>query len=46
MKREMFKEVDVNERKFRIGRLDALTGSYITFIKSIVTGKQIGRAHV
>ena len=30
MKREMFKEVDVGERKFRIGRLDALTGSYIT----------------
>jgi hypothetical protein len=30
MKRETFKEVEVSERKFRIGRMDALTGSYIT----------------
>jgi len=30
MKREMFKEVEVSGRRFRIGRLDALTGSYIT----------------
>lgn len=30
MKREMFKEVEVSGRKFKIGKLDALTGSYIT----------------
>ncbi len=30
MKREQFKDVEVNGRKFRIGRFDALTGSYIT----------------
>jgi hypothetical protein len=30
MKREMFKDIDVDGRKFRIGRFDALTGSYIT----------------
>jgi len=30
MKREIFKEVEVSGRRFRIGRLDALTGSYIT----------------
>ena len=30
MKREQFKDVEVNGRRFRIGRFDALTGSYIT----------------
>lgn len=30
MKREMVKEVEVGGRKFTIGRLNALTGSYIT----------------
>lgn len=29
MKRETFKDIEVNGRRFRIGRLDALTGSYI-----------------
>lgn len=30
MKREMFKDVEVNGRQWRVGRFDALTGSYIT----------------
>ena len=29
MKREAFKELEVSGRKFRVGRFDALTGSYI-----------------
>lgn len=29
-KREMYKEIDLGGRKWRIGRFDALTGSYIT----------------
>lgn len=32
MKREMYKEVEVDGRKWRIGRFDALTGSYITML--------------
>lgn len=30
MKREKFKDVDASGRKWRIGRFDSLTGSYIT----------------
>ena len=30
--RETFKDVDVQKRKFRIGKFDALTGSYIAFV--------------
>lgn len=29
-KREIYKEIDINGRRWRIGRFDALTGSYIS----------------
>ncbi len=31
-KRELFKDVEIGGRKWRIGRFDALTGSYITML--------------